>query len=199
MLLRNSFRTKRNPICGELFKTSSLQNHKRTHTKRKFSKFLPDRFLTWKFILQFFSQIKFWPCLLYSNRPHPLPYFQSTNSNTNLRENSAKAHEKSHEKNFNQLDQVCPVVWTIHSHLDNPKAIWVQRRRRRRRRREDATTWSPMGHHPKGLHVKSLQPSTWLLEQGSIPRPDDIKITGSKQKKNIVYLFWFDCHLINPK
>ena len=52
-------RPKRNPICGELFKTSSLQNHKRTHTKRKFSKFLPDRFLTWKFILQFFSQITF--------------------------------------------------------------------------------------------------------------------------------------------
>ena len=47
---------------------------------------------------------------------------------------------------------MCPVVWTIHSHLVNPKAIWVQRRRRRRRRRrEDATNrrwWGPPAPSP---------------------------------------------------
>ena len=167
MLLRNSFRTKRNPICGELFKTSSLQNHKRTHTKRKFSKFLPDRFLTWKFILQFFSQITFGR--VYSTAIDPiLSRTSKAPTAIPILEKILQKHTKNHtEKKFNQLDQVCPVVWTIHSHLDNPKAIWVQRRRRRRRRRrEDATTWSPMGHHPKGLHLKSLQPSTWSLEQG---------------------------------
>ena len=34
--------------CGKLFKTSSLRNHKRNHTKGQFSNTLPDRFLTSK-------------------------------------------------------------------------------------------------------------------------------------------------------
>ena len=159
MLLRNSFRTKRNPICGELFKTSSLQNHKRTHTKRKFSKFLPDRFLTWKFILQFFSQITFGR--VYSTAIDPiLSRTSKAPTAIPILEKILQKHTKNHTEK-----KIQPVRSGVSCSLDNPQSFGQSKSNLGPTEKEKKETrgrnyMEPHGPSPQGAPCRVSPPST---------------------------------------